>query len=146
MVVVVSALIAQVLIGEVLISPWWAPNLVLVGLVIAVGSSPQRWFRYACVTGLFTIAWSVRASWAILLVWCLFGWCVSRVSQRWDLTDRRVQCVVCGVGSLFLTFITLWFDDLFTFPLLGLAVVHAAMTSLSVPLSAIVARRLRGST
>ena len=128
-----STLAAHALIARAVPSPWWVPDLTLVGLILAVARAPSRWLLLSAVAGLFTMAWAVRFPKQMFLSYVALGWVVQMLGRAWDATDLRVQLGMVGLASALLSLGGLWLDELWSFPLLGLSMVRVAMTVLAVP-------------
>ena len=133
MVALLACLTAHLLLAGVVASPWWVPDLTLVGLILAVAKAKRRWIALSSLAGLVMMTWAVRFPAPILITFLALGWAVRGLSAQWDLADIRVQCLVVAVASSLLTFGALWLEDLWSLPLLGLAAAHVAMTVAAVP-------------
>ncbi|MDP3704199.1 MAG: hypothetical protein Q8R78_07405 [Candidatus Omnitrophota bacterium] len=114
-------------------SPWWVPDLTLVGLVLAVGRSPARWFACTVFAGLLTVAWAVRFPGQVFAGYLLIGWVSHLLSRHWDVTDLRIECFLVAAGSLCLMAGMLWLEDLWSLRVLLLTVVRTAVTCGVVP-------------
>ena len=128
-----GCLIAHAVLARAVPSPWWVPDLTLVGLLLAVAKAPSRWLLLSVVAGLFTMVWAVRFPKQVFLSYVALGWVVQMLGRQWDATDPRVQVGMVGLASALLTLGGLWLDELWSFPLLGLSMVRVAMTLLAVP-------------
>ena len=122
-------LVQQILVG-VAPSPWWVPDLTLVGTLQAVVRSPDRWLSYSMTGGLLVMAWAIRIPVALCSTYLLLGWAVCFLCHRWDATDPRVQVLLVGAASLLLSTEALWLEGLWSLPLAALAVGHAGLSSL----------------
>ena len=132
--------LAHAMFAGLIPSPWWVPDLTLAGLVLAVGRRPARWLILSGAAGLFTIIWAVRFPLQILVGYLVIGGIVRALTRAWDATDVRVQSLMAGIASVAMTFGALWLDGLWSIAQLGLALVHAAVTALAVP---VIQRTLR---
>jgi len=128
--VLVGCLGAQALLACVVPSPWWVPDLALVGLVLVIGATPERWLPAACLAGLFTGALAVRVPIPIAFGYLICGWVLRTAGSRWDLADRRVQCLAAAGSSTLLTMGMLWLEDKWSVTLVGLASVRVFLTGL----------------
>lgn len=115
-------------------SPWWVPDLTLVGLVLSTGRSPARWLPLSIFAGLVTMVWAVRFPAQLFTTYLLVGWASQIVVRHWDATDVRIECLHVAVGSLVLMVGMVWLDDLWSPRLLVLTGVRAAVTCGVVPL------------
>ena len=127
------SLVAHVVVAGVVPSPWWTPNLTLVGLVLAIIQTPTRWLTFSGLAGLWMVVWAIRFPVPLLMSYLLLGWVAQLLARHWDTTDLRVQCMMVGVGALLTTLEVLWLDDLWSLPLLGWASVQVIVTVLAVP-------------
>ena len=134
MVVLLGCLAAHIVIAGLLPSPWWVPDLTLVGLIVAIGRSSDRWAVCSGLTGLTTAIWAIRFPQLILAGSLFLGWIVHALAKQWDITDLRLQWLLVAVLSCVTTFGWLWLEDLWSLRLIGIGFVHVLMTSLSVPL------------
>jgi hypothetical protein len=125
-------LVAHALLARLIASPWWVPDLTLVGLVVGVGLRPRHWLIASGVAGCFMMAWAVRFPAQVALGYVLCGTLVRLVARRWDMTDGRIQgCLVIALSSL-LTLGLLGLERLWSWPLLACAAVRVAVTGLSL--------------
>ncbi len=133
MALLIGCVVTHALLAHLIASPWWLPDLTLVGLVLAVGQRPAQWLVASLVAALLTVLSAVRFSGQLFSAYLLCGWFVQLVGNRWDATDVRVQGVAALMASALLTFGAIWFENLWSPPLLGLALAHVAITGLCVP-------------
>ena len=133
-----GCLLAHALLARLAPSPWWVPNLTLVGLIVGLAREPRHWVALSGAAGLFTMMWAVRFPQPILLGYLLIGGGVRTLAQHWDLSDARVQALLIGLASAAMTASSLWLDHLWSLALVGLAGIHVAVTLLAAP----VARRV----
>jgi len=132
--VFVGCLTAHVIAAGLLTSPWWVPDLTLIGLVLVVIRAPQRWVIFSIVAGLSTAAWAIRSSSPVFLSYLLIGWMTQRIAKQWNAMDLHVQWLLVGVASTALTFGLIWLDDLWSWPVVGLGLMRTVFTVLSVPI------------
>ena len=114
-------------------SPWWVPDLTLVGLVLAIARAPHRWLPASSVAGVAALLWAVRFPQPILAGYLLMGWLIHAAATPWDLDDLRVQSLLVGLASLLMTAGGLWLEETASLPLVGWASVRVALTLLSLP-------------
>ena len=138
----VISLMAHVVVAGVVPSPWWTPNLTLVGAILAITHAPTRWFTFSGLAGLWMMVWAIRFPAPVLMSYLLLGWIAQLLARHWDTTDLRVQCVMVGVGSLLTTLELLWLDDLWSLPLLGWVSVQVMVTALALPCTRYLRERL----
>jgi hypothetical protein len=129
-----ACMAAHLLVAELVPSPWWVPNLTLVGLVLAIERIPCNWLLLSGASGLFTMAWAVRFPIQVFVSYLACGWAVYLFVRHWDTDDLRVQCLAVAVASAAMAVEMLWLDDLWSFPMVGLVGLHATVTALSVPM------------
>ena len=129
-----GCLAAHAVAAGMLASPWWVPDLTLIGLVLVVVRMPHRWVIPSVVAGLSTAAWAIRSSSPIFIAYLLVGWVVQRVARQWDATDFRVQWLLVGIVATGLTFGLIWLDDVWSWSIIGLGLVRVAITMVSVPM------------
>jgi len=115
-------------------SPWWVPDLTLVGLILSVGRFPSRWLGLSGAAGLLTMAWAIRSFGPMFAGYLLIGWATRVVGHRWDATDLRIESWLAGAGSLLLTLGAFWLDDQWSATLLLLMAVRTALTCATVGL------------
>ena len=108
--------------------PWLAPNLTLVGLVLATASMPARWLALCVLAVGCVFVWAVRLPVAVAAGYLTAGWSVHWVAGQWDASDERVQGALVLGSSLLLTVGLLWLQELWSLPVAGLAVAHLALT------------------
>lgn len=129
-----GCLMLHALLAAMAPSPWWVPNLTLVGLVMAIRREPRRWPIASAVAGFFTVAWAVRFPLQLLAGFLGLGALVRWLSTQWDLDDPRVQDAVVACGSGVTSAGLLWLDGLWSPMLAGWVVVHTAVTVLAARL------------
>ena len=132
--VFVGCVIAHLALAMISPSPWWVPDLTLVGLILAVGRAPARWLAFSVLAGLITAVWAVRFPGQLVAGYLLIGWVSQLLSRHWDAADLRIECLSAAAGSLFLMVGMLWLEDLWLLRLLLLTVLRAAVTCGAVPL------------
>ena len=126
--------IAHLALASMIPSPWWVPDMTLVGLVLSVVRAPTRWLALSGWAGLITVVWAVRFPGPIFTGYLLIGWTCQMLARQWDATDLRIECLLAAAGSLFLMAGALWLDDLWSPLLLVLTGVRTALTCGVVPL------------
>lgn len=127
-VVFVGCVIAHHALALASPTPWGVPDLTLVGLVLAVGRSPARWFAWSVFAGLITVVWAVRFSGQVFAGYLVMGLVSHLLSRHWDVTDLRIECLLVAAGSLCLMVGMLWLEDLWSLRVLLATVVRAAVT------------------
>src|SRR3989338_5877258 len=115
-------------------SPWWVPDLTLVGLILSVGRAPARWLAFSVLAGLLTAVWAVRFPGQLVAGYLLIGWVSQLLSRHWDAADLRIECLYAAAGSLFLMVGMLWLSALWSGRLLAFKLFRAAVTCGAVPL------------
>ena len=134
MTLLVICLVMQALIAQVAPSPWWVPDLTLIGVLVAVVRAPGKWLSVAVVGGLWIMTWTIRFRWPICLGYVALGGVVRLLAAQWDLNDGRILYPLTGISSLLLTLSLLWLDELWSVRLVGLALLRVALTVLALPL------------
>ena len=129
-----SCMIAHAALAMMSPSPWWVPDLTLVGLVLSVARFPSRWLALSGTAGLLTMAWAVRSFSPMFAGYLLIGWATRLAGCRWDVTDLRIESWLAGGGSLLLTLGAFWLDDQWSLVLLFLMVIRTALTCGAVAL------------
>lgn len=129
--VLLVCLLLHVALSTIISSPWWVPDLTLVGLMLAIFASPRAWLWYAAVAGLATMVWAVRFPLPIVMSYLIVGMIAQLLTRQWDATDVRVQSLVVSAGSLLMTAGLLWLDNRISFRLAGLVMIHVVMTGFS---------------
>ncbi len=124
---------AHALLANVVVSPWWVPNLTVAGLVLAVVRTPPRWFALSALAGLFAILFAVRFQGPIFVSYLILGWTVRSISAQWDANDSRVLCLLVGAACLLMTLYAVWLDGFWSWSLVGWILVHLIVTLLIVP-------------
>ncbi len=111
---------------------WWAPDFVIVGLVLATAKSPRRWMFFACVTACIFLIWAVRFHGLLVAGFFSLGFLVSLATKRWDFNDRRVLFGFMGSSALVFNSIMVWSDNLWSWGILGLLLFRVSVTLLFV--------------
>ncbi len=138
MMLLVLCLLAQACLARAMASPWWVPDLTVIGLLLAVTRAPHRWLPLSLVAGAATILWTDRFASAILLGSVGFGWVLQALATRWDMNEWRAQSALAALVSLLMALGALWLDNTWSLVLAGLLVARMLLTALAVP----VARRV----
>ena len=129
--ILIVCLLLHGLAAYLIPSPWWVPNLTLVGWLLALGRGPRHWLLFAVVVGLVAMSWAVRSAAAVGVSCLVCGWVAQRLARRWDMTDWRVHSLAVLIASAAMTAGLLWRDALWSSAILGLAGAHVALTTLS---------------
>ncbi len=79
------------------------------------------------------MVWVIRVPVPMFICMLLFGWTIRMVGGHWDLADARIQCWLAATATTVLTFGGLWLDEQWSAALIGLALLHVALTTLCVP-------------
>ena len=124
--------LAHLAAARFLASPWWVPDLTLVGLVLAVWYRPERWLLYAVTAGLLMLIWAVRFPVPVFLAYAGCGTLVRLAVGQLTVMDDRFQVLVTTILEAGLTGIFLWLEALWSLPLVGFALGRVALTGLSV--------------
>ena len=125
------SLILHALAAAIIPSAWWVPDVTLIGLIMTVAAAPAQWWVGSGCAMLLTLAWTIRHATLLCGGWWLIGWGCHHLVRYWDLTDGPLQPVGIGVISVGMTTARLWLEGAWSFPLLGLSVLHAAITALA---------------
>ena len=134
----VGCLVLHALIAGIAPSPWWVPDLTVVGLCLAIIGAPRHWLGLSAVAGLFTMVWAIRFPVPIALGYLALGASIRFLAGQWDLEDQRAQDAVVAVSSAFIAAGLIWLDDCWSLRLVGWLVVRITMTILA----ALLVRRL----
>ena len=144
MALLIGCVVTHALLAHLIASPWWLPDLTLVGLVLAVGRRPAQWLIASLVAALLPVVSAVRFQGQLFSAYLVCGWLVQLVGRRWDAADGRVQGAMVLMAAAGLTLGAIWLEDLWSLPLLGLAGLRVAATGLCVPLIQRLARPTHG--
>ena len=108
--------------------PWWAPNLTMVGLVLAVARAPERWLALAAIAALTAMVWAIRFPAAVAGLYLATGWFVRWTAGRWDVSDALVQGALVAASSAAVAFSALWLHGVWSVPLAAAAAAHVLLT------------------
>jgi hypothetical protein len=128
MMILLGFLLAHAVLAQAPVSPWWVPDLTLVGMVLAIGRHPERWAVWAVMAAGWAMVWAIRMPWLVGLSYLGSGWGVRGLCRAWETSDVRMQSLATGAASLVLTAVLLWTDRLWSLPVAGLAVGRMGMT------------------
>ena len=134
MLILVGCLVAHGFLADIIPSPWWVPDVTLVGLVLAIERLPRCWLLFSATAGISMMAWAVRFPQPVFLGYLGFGGVVRLLARQVDANDLRIQCLMAGLASVVLSLGALWLDGLWSLPLLGLMSGRALLTAMTVPL------------
>ena len=129
--VLAACLLTHALLAQVIPSPWWVPDVTLVGLIVSVTRAPSRWLLFSWLAGLSMLLWSLRHAVPLMMGAVVIGGIVRLLARDWDATDARVQSLIVGLASCLMTAGAMWLDACWSLPLFGLAAVHIALTCLA---------------
>lgn len=138
MIILAACWFAHVVISALMSSPWWVPNVTLVGWVMAIGRAPNSWGLCSLMAAMAALLWLIRWTHPIVIGYLALGWMLSLLARRWDLTDERVFILIVAATSTAATLGLLWLEELRSWPVLGLALAQILVTTMS----AVVIRRL----
>ena len=133
MAILLSCLLAQAWLAHAIASPWWVPDLTVVGLMVAVTRTPHRWLPLSLVAGAATMVWMIRFAAPLLLGYVTFGWVLQVLITHWEISDWRLRSTLAALVSLLLTLTALWLDETWSLTLLALLLARAFLTALAVP-------------
>jgi len=133
MLIIGGCLLAQWIAALLAPSAWWTPDLLLIGMILAIRARPSRWMAYALAAALSQLAWAVRP-WPLLLSHLVVAGFVSLAFTRWDPNDRRLQLMVVGIAGAVPLGVMLWVEALWSLPLLGCAAWRLSLTVMCFPL------------
>ena len=123
--------LTHVLLAQVMPSPWWVPDVTLVGLVLSVTRSPSRWLLLSWLAGCSTLLWAVRYPAPLMAGAVAVGGSVRLLTAAWDAADARIQYLVMGLASGLTTLGAVWLEGCWSLSLLGLAAMHVLLTCLA---------------
>ncbi len=127
MVRLLACIAAHALLAR-LLPPWTVPNLTLIGLVQASGSSPGRWLPLSLIAGLSGAMWAVEGAGPLILSYLAAGGIVRGVSGQLDTAEPRVQTMLAAALSVPLTAGWIWLDGHWSWTLAGCFLMHLVMT------------------
>ena len=133
MLILVGCLAAHGFLADLVPSPWWVPDVTLVGLILAIERLPRQWLLFSATAGISMMVWAVRFPQPVFLGYLGFGGVVRLLARQVDANDLRVQCFTAGLASMALSLGALWLDGLWSLPLFGLMSVRVLLTTMTVP-------------
>jgi hypothetical protein len=107
---------------------WWAPNLTVVGLILAVVRAPGRWLACSIAAALTVMIWTVRFPAVVAGTYVATGWFVRWVATQWDVSDPLVQRVLVAAVSAVMAVSSLWLHGLWSVSLAASALAHVVLT------------------
>lgn len=120
---------AHALLARLVPVSWNVPNLTLVGLAQAAGSTPSRWLSLSLVAGLSSAIWAVRDPGALLVSYLAAGACARLVSGGLDTAEPRVQSLLAVILCVPLTTVWVWLDGHWSWTLAGWSLTHMSFTA-----------------
>ena len=115
-------------------SPWWVPDLVLIGLILGVMAEPSRWLTLSLCAGLFHALTAIRHPGVFFIGDLVIGGLTWIAPTPWDMTPRQLERILVGVSSVALMAVACWLDELWSMALVGLMLWRMGLTLLSVGL------------
>jgi hypothetical protein len=147
MILLLACLAAHAGLALAVPSPWWVPDLTVIGLVLSVRRHAGRWLLLSAISGWFAMAWAIRWSAPVFLGVLLAGAGVRAAGRHWDASDLRVELFLAGAACLLLDAGAFWLGWTWSVRLAGLALARTAVTCAALPLvrslAAVVERRTR---
>ena len=132
--ILIGCFALQLLLARVMPSPWWVPDLLAAGLVVAILRVPSWWMIFSAFAACGTVLWSVRHTAPLFMMWILLGGALRLLIDRWDIEALRVQMVAVGVVSLAIMAGSAWMDDVWSLELAGWMALRAILTALVLPM------------
>ena len=127
-----GCVLAQTILVQLTGPGWWQPDLLTMGLLIAVIHQPSRWLTYSMLVGYWAALWAIRMPAVVWLSYVVLAWGVVMAIRRWDIDDRRALAATIGTGSALILGAAIWADNLWSWPLAGWWGVRVAVTMLVV--------------
>ena len=124
----------QYLLALLAPSPWWVPDLVLIGLILGVIAEPSRWLTFSLCAGAFHALAAVRHPGVFFIGDLAIGGLTLIAPAPWDMAPRQLEGVLVGVSSVALMAVACWLDELWSMALVGLMLWRMSLTLLSVGL------------
>jgi hypothetical protein len=129
-------------LGQIAPSPWWVPNLPLVGLILLIVRVPSRWLPISGLMAVGELMWMTRFAQPLVACYVALGGGVSLIVRQWDVEDPLVFGVVVALASTSFAVLCLWLEGAWSWRVAGLAGMHVLLTVMSAPLVAALVRRL----
>lgn len=115
-------------------SPWWVPNLTLVGALLGICLQPARWWMYGLAAGWALTFWSTRHPQWLVGCFLVIGALVALGSRQWNLSDGRVQMGAMACAMAFFAAVILWIDHIAFWPIAFNVLIWWSVSVLAVPL------------
>ena len=128
MVILFGCVLTHVVMAGLAPSPWWVPDLTLIGLILGIVMRPQRWLPLSLIAGLFMSSLAVRFPEAIFASYVVVGVTLRVLATEWQVQDVRVETVATGTAAAFVTLLGLWLDRSWSLAVLGMAGGRVALT------------------
>ena len=124
--------IVQLVLAQAMPSPWWVPDLIVAGLIVAVIRQPSRWMTLSVMASLCQALWALRAPGQLMGSYLAVGGVTAVVHTRWDLTDRRLQLLLVMAASVMMTGVGFWLDEVWSAPIIAAALLRLGLTVISL--------------
>lgn len=130
MILLACFLMMQYLAVSLAASPWWTPDFIVVGMVLALAKAPKRWMLYSALAAGMMLLWAIRLfvllAASVLIVGALIAWAAS----RWDLSNRRVLMILAGLAAALINGVLIWSEDLWSWMMILFLGVRICLTLL----------------
>ena len=125
-----GCLLLQYLTISLANSPWWTPDFLILGIVLALAKSTKHWIIFSVFMASVTLLWAVRLfvllAASSVTLGALIAWAVS----RWNFSDRRVLTVVIVLAVTLMNGLMIWVEDLWSWRMLFLLGARVLLTLL----------------
>ena len=124
--------VVQLVLAQAMPSPWWVPDLMAAGLIVAITRQPSRWVLFSAIAGLCQSLWALRAPGPLMGSYLAVGGLTAVAHTRWDLTDRRLQSLLVMAASAMVIGVGFWLDEVWSAPIIAAALLRLGLTVISL--------------
>lgn len=99
---VTIAALAQAWLGRWVASAWMVPDLLLVGMMIAMSARPEPRLRPAWLGGCWAMLLSVRRPLVVGVAYASAGWLMKALQRRWEMHHAAIQLALAAIAETLL--------------------------------------------
>lgn len=126
-----GCVILHLILAPLAQSPWWVPQLTLLGMLIGILKRPKAWFLLSLLTAWVMNFWTIRLGYSLCFMLLAIGFIEQWILSRWELNDAPPRLLLFTAAVVLADLGMIWLEDSWSWTQLGLCLLHAAVTAVA---------------